>query len=128
MTEIDTSREAVWPERYSLDEDFGIQTHPTGKLYLREDVDPIITALIAEVAEWKAAATRHHPNPADFRYWEGRYRDEKARAEAAEAAARTARDDAIEEAARMAHEAWLDGVPVAEIAAAIRALMKGDPQ
>lgn len=27
----------------------------------------------------------HHANPADFRYWEGRYRDEAARAEAAEA-------------------------------------------
>lgn len=27
----------------------------------------------------------HHPNPADFRYWEGRYRDEAARANTAEA-------------------------------------------
>jgi len=42
--------------------------------------------LSAERDEWKAAAQRHHPNPADFRYWEGRYRDEKARAEAAEKA------------------------------------------
>jgi|AKVG01.1.fsa_nt_gi hypothetical protein len=28
--------------------------------------------------EWKAASTKHHPNPADHRYWEGRYRDEVA--------------------------------------------------
>lgn len=38
----------------------------------------------AERDEWKQASTRHHPNPADHRYWEGRYRDEKARADAAE--------------------------------------------
>ena len=44
-----------------------------------------LRALSAERDEWKAAAQRHHPNPTDFRYWEGRYRDEKARAESAEA-------------------------------------------
>ena len=42
-------------------------------------------ALSAERDEWKAAAQHHHPNLTDFRCWEGRYRDEKARAEAAEA-------------------------------------------
>jgi regulator of protease activity HflC (stomatin/prohibitin superfamily) len=42
-------------------------------------------ALSAQLEEWKEAAQRHHPNPADFRYWEGRYRDEKARAETARA-------------------------------------------
>lgn len=42
-------------------------------------------ALRAERDEWKEAATGRHPNPADFRYWEGRYRDERVRAEAAEA-------------------------------------------
>jgi hypothetical protein len=44
-----------------------------------------IEALTAERDEWKEAATSRHPNPADHRYWEGRYPDEKARAEAAEA-------------------------------------------
>ncbi|HBD90228.1 MAG: hypothetical protein A2092_15770 [Rhodobacteraceae bacterium GWE1_64_9] len=43
-----------------------------------------IARLTVELEDWKAAATRHHPNPADHRYWEGRYRDEKACADKAE--------------------------------------------
>lgn len=46
--------------------------------YLTSAAADRITALVAE-------REAHHANPADFRYWEGRYRDEKARAEAAEA-------------------------------------------
>lgn len=37
-----------------------------------------LDAMTAERDEWKAAATKNHPNPADHRYWEGRYRDENA--------------------------------------------------
>jgi len=37
-----------------------------------------IKSLETVVSEWKEAATRHHSNPGDHRYWEGRYRDEKA--------------------------------------------------
>jgi len=36
-------------------------------------------ALRARVAELEVEREAHHANPADFRYWEGRYRDEKAR-------------------------------------------------
>lgn len=59
--------------------------------WLRQQVDggvrvaDALAALRAERDEWKAAAEARHANPADFRYWEGRYRGEKARAEAAEA-------------------------------------------
>ena len=52
--------------------------------YAADSVDTL-RALSAALEEWRAAATRHHPNPADFRYWEGRYRDEKARADALDA-------------------------------------------
>ena len=41
----------------------------------------------AERDEWKASAQRHHPNPVDFRYWEGRYRDERAERDALQAEA-----------------------------------------
>ena len=40
-----------------------------------------IARLQAEVEHWKGAATARHPNPADHRYWEGRYRDEAAEVE-----------------------------------------------
>ena len=36
---------------------------------------------IEDLKRQLALAERRHPNPADFRYWEGRYRDEKARVE-----------------------------------------------
>lgn len=74
-----------------------------------------ITDLLAERDEWKAAAEARHANPADFRYWEGRYRDEKARALAAEAAA-------LELAAKEADKyAYRHG---GLVSAAIRALIK----
>jgi hypothetical protein len=38
------------------------------------------------------------------------------------------RAEVLEEAAKAANEAWLDGVPVAEIPAAIRALKEGTNQ
>jgi multidrug efflux pump subunit AcrA (membrane-fusion protein) len=44
-----------------------------------------LRALSARVAELEAERAAHHANPADFRYWEGRYRDEQSRAKAAEA-------------------------------------------
>jgi hypothetical protein len=44
-----------------------------------------LAKVTAERDDWKEASARHHPNPADYRYWEGRYRDEKARVETAEA-------------------------------------------
>jgi len=50
----------------------------------RQSLERHIADLSNQLEEWKTAATRHHPNPADFRYWEGRYRDEKVRADAAE--------------------------------------------
>lgn len=58
-----------------------------------EELSEPFTTLRAQLAEaradrdeWKKAATARHPNPADHRYWEGRYRDEKDRADRAEAA------------------------------------------
>ena len=47
-------------------------------------------ALQARIEELVKEREARHSNPADFRYWEGRYRDEKARAEAAEAKLATA--------------------------------------
>jgi len=41
---------------------------------LRECIDP----LALEAADYIESLRPIHPNPADFRYWEGRYRDEKA--------------------------------------------------
>ena len=51
----------------------------------RDDLVTQLTTRIKELErerdEWKEAATAHHPNPVDFRYWEGRYLGEKARAD-----------------------------------------------
>ena len=37
-----------------------------------------ITRQQAEIERLEAEVLRRHANPGDFRYWEGRYRDEKA--------------------------------------------------
>lgn len=44
-----------------------------------------LEAQIKELQSRAEIAERRHPNPADYRYWEGRYRDEAERAEKAEA-------------------------------------------
>lgn len=62
--------------RYDANSEFG-------KPHLREAADAI-ASLWQEVEGLKETLRRVHPNPADYRYWEGRYRDEAARAEAAE--------------------------------------------
>jgi hypothetical protein len=54
-----------------------------------------ISALTATVAWLQAEREAHHANPADFRYWEGRYRDEAA--EAATLRARLARMEGDQE-------------------------------
>ncbi len=55
-------------------------------------VEAEVARVTAERDEWQSASTAHHPNPADHSYWEGRYRDEKARAEAAEHQLKTVLD------------------------------------
>lgn len=80
------------PERIWIDEHGGNWSPVGGGTQQREYTPAdLLTAAQAEIArltaeleDWKAAATRHHPNPADHRYWEGRYRDEKACADKAE--------------------------------------------
>lgn len=83
-------------ERFDLDVDFHgdvtMEKDPRGDFVRYSDY----AALSAQLEEWKEAAQRHHPNPADYRYWEGRYRDEKSQLEAANA---RARDDALVEVA-----------------------------
>lgn len=95
----DLQRVMDWLREPDCAEYFGpIQQHlwasarPIGAaLRLERDLatkDPEIERLTKERDEWKEAANRHHPNPADYRYWEGRYRDEKERATTAEAHAK----------------------------------------
>ncbi len=70
------------------DADYLAAVSPEVVLALLDTIDALRASLAAaekEWDDWKAAATAHHPNPADYRYWEGRYRDEAVRAEKAEA-------------------------------------------
>jgi hypothetical protein len=60
-----------------------------------------ISALTATVADLQTEREAHHANPADFRYWEGRYRDE-----AAENATLRDRLARMEGAGRDAAEDW----------------------
>jgi hypothetical protein len=83
-----------------------------------KEIAKTLRALSARVAELEAERAAHHANPADFRYWEGRYRDEQSRAEAAEAALATARADALREAAEICDDLAIGyakhvGVPTA---------------
>ncbi len=91
MTTAPTSPEAI--ARYDAD-NIGTMAVSSCGDYVRHDDYEALAARLAEVEaerdEWKSASTRHHPNPADHRYWEGRYRDEKARADTAEAERDTA--------------------------------------
>ncbi|RGP37947.1 hypothetical protein [Pseudotabrizicola alkalilacus] len=52
---------------------------PEGMDLCMKWLDETLTARQARVTDLEAERAARHANPADFRYWEGRYRDEKAR-------------------------------------------------
>lgn len=64
----------------------------------------------SEISRLKKTLRRVHPNPADYRYWEGRYRDEAARAEAAEAqvaSLKAALEPFADQARQMSKHDWI---------------------
>lgn len=97
-----------------------------------------IAVLLAELDSLRANIARLTPNPADHRYWEGRYRDAEAERDALRKALAQARNAALEEAAKLAEAdfrsdltrkaghipSWLEHGR--RIAAAIRTLLSGD--
>lgn len=152
MGEIDTSRDA--PTLASIADDLAqaqIEAMSDEDLLAQINCyDPYdvefarrYRALLARADAAEAArdreARRADAAQADAEEWARKCAAADDRAEAAEAAARTARDDALEEAATLAETRWhewnecwppvveCDASACEEIATAIRAL-KGDPQ
>lgn len=101
------------PDRYTVTENRdglgfsnGISQSDDGEYVSIRDYDALHAenaALRNERDEWKEASAKHHPNPADHRYWEGRYRDEKA-----ENAALRKRVEAAQSMAEMLHECGIE--------------------